>query len=71
LIEAEHTMRHNQVRRLPVVNTEGKLVGLLSLADIAREAERERPEPQKQVPPEEVTDVLADVSRPRERARAR
>ena len=33
---AEELMRKNQVRRLPVVDAEGTLVGLLSLGDIAR-----------------------------------
>jgi CBS-domain-containing membrane protein len=29
-------MRSNQIRRIPVVDSEGRLVGILSLADIAR-----------------------------------
>jgi CBS domain-containing protein len=39
---AENLMRENQVRRLPVVDAYGKLVGIVSLNDIAVEAERER-----------------------------
>jgi CBS domain-containing protein len=39
---AERTMRERRVRRLPVVDGDGKLVGMLSLHDIVREAERER-----------------------------
>jgi CBS domain-containing protein len=35
---AESIMRANQIRRLPVVGTEQQLVGILSLADIARAA---------------------------------
>lgn len=38
LTRAISIMADNQVRRLPVVNTEQKLVGILSLADIARAA---------------------------------
>jgi len=38
---AETLMRENRVRRLPVVNTQGDLVGIISLNDIALEAERE------------------------------
>lgn len=33
------TMRQNRVRRLPVLSLEGKLLGLLSLADVVRWAE--------------------------------
>jgi CBS domain-containing protein len=36
LRRAEELMRSAQVRRLPVVNSEGRLVGLLSMADLAR-----------------------------------
>ncbi|MBN1240007.1 MAG: CBS domain-containing protein [Gammaproteobacteria bacterium] len=39
--DAEKTMRGAQVRRLPVVSADGQLVGIISLADIAREAARE------------------------------
>jgi len=38
----ETLMRENQVRRLSVVDAYGKLVGIISLNDIAVEAERER-----------------------------
>jgi len=37
---AEAIMQLNQVRRLPVVDAEQRLVGILSLADIARATER-------------------------------
>lgn len=36
--DAEKNMRTHQVRRLPVVDAEGKLVGILSLSDLARQA---------------------------------
>jgi len=36
LSTAERTMRVHQVRRLPVVDDAGRLVGVLSLADLAR-----------------------------------
>src|SRR5882724_435913 len=36
---AEALMRANQIRRLPVVDAQGRLIGILSLADIARAAE--------------------------------
>lgn len=34
--EVMHTMGHAQVRRLPVVDMDGKLVGIVSLGDMAR-----------------------------------
>ena len=60
---AEHIMREHQIRRLPVLDLEGRLVGVLSMADIARTA-AERGH-QKEVAPEEVTDLIADVCSPR------
>jgi len=39
---AEAIMKARQVRRLPVVDAAGRLVGLLSFNDIARHAARER-----------------------------
>jgi CBS domain-containing protein len=42
LEKAERAMRAAHIRRLPVIDGEGGLVGVLSLADLAREATRER-----------------------------
>jgi CBS domain-containing protein len=36
--EAEKVMRTHQVRRLPVIDADGKLVGVLSISDLARVA---------------------------------
>ena len=36
--DAERVMRAHQVRRLPVVDADGKLLGLLSISDLARAA---------------------------------
>jgi CBS domain-containing protein len=38
--DAEAVMRTHKVRRLPVVDAEGKLAGILSLSDLARAAVR-------------------------------
>jgi CBS domain-containing protein len=61
---AEQLMRRNQIRRVPVIDQVGKLVGILSLADIVREAQRERARGQKEVVPAEVTDTLANICQP-------
>jgi CBS domain-containing protein len=42
LEEALQLMSENQLRRLPVVQDDGKLVGILAQADVARHAEPER-----------------------------
>jgi CBS-domain-containing membrane protein len=39
---AAERMRERQIRRLPVVDEKGRLVGILSVSDIAREADRLR-----------------------------
>jgi len=64
--QAEALMRDNQVRRLPVLDQSGRLVGILSLDDIAREVQREaesgsRPE----VDAEGLSQTLAAVCQPR------
>jgi CBS domain-containing protein len=52
LAVALKVMETNQVHRLPVVDRDDQVVGLLSLADIAREARREHG-----ITPAEVSDV--------------
>jgi CBS domain-containing protein len=65
LATAEELMRVNRVRRLPVVDTAGQLIGVLSLNDIARIAARERNRKTKRrVKADEVVDTLAAVSEP-------
>lgn len=62
LEEAENTMRLNHVRRLPVVDAEGKLAGIISLNDIAREAEREwKSRVTRQVTDVDILQLLAAV----------
>jgi CBS domain-containing protein len=63
---AQQLMRENRVRRLPVVDQSGKLAGMISLGDIAREAERERSSPRKEVAAQDVGETLAAISRARE-----
>ena len=52
--EAARLMSERQVRRLPVVNRDKRLVGIVSLGDFAVEAADMEP----------VTEALAEVSRP-------
>lgn len=64
--QAEALMRDHQVRRLPVLDRNEHLVGILSLNDLAREAEREaaigkRPEVTKDA----VAETLASICQPR------
>lgn len=65
LAAAEKVMREVQVRRLPVIDREGHLVGILSLNDIARKAARDqgRRAP-REVGESEVGAVLAAISEP-------
>jgi CBS-domain-containing membrane protein len=65
IIEAEETMRSRQVRRLPVIDEAGMLVGIVSLNDLAREAEREVGRRAREVSAQEVTATLAAVCAPR------
>jgi CBS domain-containing protein len=62
---AEDLMREKQVRRLPVVDTAGRLIGVLSLADIVR---RTRPSNGKnkkpQIAADEVALTLANICEP-------
>jgi CBS domain-containing protein len=62
---AEAAMRQHQIRRLPVVSDEGRLVGILSLNDIAIEAAEERAHKRRDVTPEEVGTTLAAICRHR------
>jgi CBS domain-containing protein len=61
LSAAERTMRVHQLRRLPVVNDWGRLVGILSLTDLARAAGRG----QEVAPLLDVTETLAIISQAR------
>jgi CBS domain-containing protein len=63
LITAEKLMRDNKVRRLPVCDADGKLTGVISLSDIALEAERERRIGSgRAIPSTEVAEILGAVS---------
>ncbi len=62
--DAEAAMRERRVRRLPVVDPAGKLVGILSLNDVARRAVQERGKRRGTPALDEVSETLAAVCRP-------
>jgi len=61
LADAEKTMRAARIRRLPVVDAQGALIGIIALADLAREAARERSATTQDVTESEVGDTLAAI----------
>jgi CBS domain-containing protein len=62
---AESTLREAQVHRLPVVDDADQLLGVISLADIAREAAREAGLTQHMVTAAEVGTTLVGIRQPR------
>lgn len=62
---AEHLMADNQIRRLPVIDAQGKVVGVVSLNDLARLAGEAR----RIGLDREVVTTVAAVSQPRAASR--
>jgi len=58
---AEQIMRTRQIRRIPIVDQERRLLGMLSLADIVRATDRQKGRATRAVAPEEVAVTLADI----------
>jgi CBS domain-containing protein len=67
LADAEKTMREARIRRLPVIDEHDTLVGMISLADLAQEALRERSATSPEVTESEVGDTLAAICEPQHR----
>jgi CBS domain-containing protein len=61
LASAESLMQRHQVRRLAVVDASGRLVGIVSMGDLARVAGRNP----RNVQSDEITRTLAAISEPR------
>lgn len=61
LEDAMRLMSEHQLRRLPVVDTQGRLKGMLSLADLARESIK----PKAKAQPKTVLETFAAVCQPR------
>lgn len=64
---AENTMRSRQVRRLPVVDDDGTLVGILSLNDITRVQSNAQARRGRGAPEDEVKVTLAAIGTARVR----
>jgi CBS domain-containing protein len=64
LSDAAAIMRAGKVRRLPVVDDANQLQGVLSIADLAREARRGRGSKRRHPTEAQVGDTLATISEP-------
>lgn len=62
--KAESIMASSRIRRLPVVDAEDSLIGMISLADLAREAKREQDLKSRTVQGSEVGLTLASICEP-------
>ena len=58
-------LERNQLHRLPVLDQNDHLIGLLSLADVAREAAREHGRGTREVSDVQVGEVIEAISAPR------
>ncbi len=61
----EELMRQNQVRRVPVLDQSGKLVGIVSLNDLALAARQQRKEEIAPMTSDEISETLRAICRPR------
>src|SRR5512139_907234 len=61
LADAERKMQEARVRRLPVTAEDGTLLGLISMADLAREATRQARSPRHELSSGEVCSTLAAI----------
>lgn len=62
--DAEKLMRDGKIRRLPVVDQDDCVVGVISLADLAQEAAREATISAKEITADDVGDTLAAICVP-------
>ena len=65
IAEALNILQTQQVRRLPVVDNGDHLIGMLSLADAAREAVREHGRKEREVTDTRIGEVLEGICVPR------
>jgi CBS domain-containing protein len=64
LADADNSLRKKQLRRLPVVDDQGSLVGIITLGDLARKAARERNTTRHDITEAQVGDTLAAICQP-------
>jgi len=60
--KVEQLMKEHQVRRVPVADSQGTLQGIISTADIAREAHKEKQEGRAELSDADVANVVEIVS---------
>lgn len=65
VLVVEKIMREQRIRRLPVTAADGRLVGILSINDLSREAAREHVPPRREVSAEGLTETFAAICEPR------
>ena len=65
LAEAEAIMQEAGILRLPVVDESGRLLGVLSLVDVAYESEREREALDAQITAGQFDSVVSSIRKPR------
>jgi CBS domain-containing protein len=65
LARAERLMAEHQVRRLPVVGETGRLIGLLSISDLARATVRDAGHLRASVSPRELSATIGTICKPR------
>lgn len=61
---AEQRMRERQIRRLPILDADKRLVGIVSVADIVRASGRAKGR-NREIPADEVAATLVDICAPR------
>jgi len=67
---AENLMRQKQIRRVPVLDDDRQLVGILSLADIATQSQSFGERAENDLAPSAVASTLANICRPRQQPSA-
>jgi CBS domain-containing protein len=58
-------LQTRQLHRLPVVTGDGELIGMLSLADVAREARREHASSKREVADGQIAEAVEAITLPR------
>jgi CBS domain-containing protein len=64
--QAAEMMSSHQVRRLPVLKMNGKIVGIISLNDLAREAEEQNGRKKQEIGASEIMNTFAAICQPRQ-----